>query len=98
MLYLHLSLLCVTACNVQVRMLHSFDYTLVYTCVLLALQGSHTHEHSISPVPAPLQHFKSGMTSMIAEEEEEEEEESLSPAEKIRKLQNDEEEVCEDML
>ncbi len=35
---------------------------------------------------------------MIAEEEEEEEEESLSPAEKIRKLQNDEEEVCEDML
>ena len=34
---------------------------------------------------------------MIAEEEEEEEEESLSPAEKIRKLQNDKEEVCEDM-
>ena len=31
------------------------------------------------------------------EEEEEEEEESPSPAKKIRKLQNDEEEVCKDV-
>jgi len=37
------------------------------------------------------------MTSIIPEEEEEEEQ-SPSPAKKIRKLQNDEEEVCEDML
>ena len=43
------------------------------------------------------------MTAMIPEEEEkeeeeeEEEEESPSPAKKIRKVQNDEEEVCKDV-
>ncbi len=37
------------------------------------------------------------MTGMIPEVEEEEEE-SPSPAKKIRKLQNDDEEVVEDML
>ena len=39
------------------------------------------------------------MTGMIPEEEEEEEEgeESPSPAKKIKKLQNDAEEVCEDV-
>ena len=45
--------------------------------------------------PCSLQHPTSAMTGMIPEEEEEE---SPSPAKKIRKLQNDEEEVCEDML
>ena len=69
--------------------------------MLLAQQDSHTHEHPISLVPAPLQHPKPAMTGMIPEEEEEEEEveeESPSPAKKIRKLQNDDEEVCEDIL
>ena len=42
-----------------------------------------------------LQHPTSAMTGMIPEEEEEE---SPSLAKKIRKLQNDKEEVCEDML
>ena len=53
---------------------------------------THTQEHSISLVPAPLQHPNPTMMGMIPEEEEEEE--SPSPAKKIRKLQNDEEEVC----
>ena len=48
-------------------------------------------------VPAPLQHPKSTMTGMMIPKEQEEEE-SPSPAKKIRKLPNDEEEVCEDML
>ena len=71
------------------------------TCLLLALQGSHTHKHLISLVPAPLQHPKSAMMGLLPVEEqgeEEEEEESPSPAKMIRKLQNDDEEVCEDML
>ena len=78
-------------------MAHSLDFILVYACVLLTLHESHTHEHSISLVPAPLQHPKSAMMGMTPEEEEEEEE-SPSPTKKIRKLHNDEEEVCQDML
>ena len=79
-------------------MLHSLDYILVYTCVLLALQGPpHTHEHLLSSVPAPLQHPKPDMMEE-KEEEEEEEDDSPSPAKKIRKLQNDEEKVYEDIL
>ena len=70
---------------------------LVYTCVLLSLHETPAHECSMSLVPVPLQHPTSAMTGMIPEEEEVEEE-SPSPAKKIRKLQNDEEEVCEDML
>ena len=42
-----------------------------------------------------LQHPTSAMTGMIPEEEEEE---SPSLAKKIRKLQNDEVEVCEDAM
>ena len=80
-------------------MLHSLDYILVYTCVLLALQGPpHTHEHLLSSVPAPLQHPKPDMMEEKEEEEEEEEDDSPSPAKKIRKLQNDEEKVYEDIL
>ena len=55
-----------------------------------------------------MQHPKPTMMGMIPkeekeqeeeqEEEEEEEEESPSPAKKIKKLQNDEEEVCQGIL
>ena len=95
MLCLHFSFLCVTACDVQVCYIYQTTYWYIRTCVLLALQDSHTLEHSISLVPAPLQHPKPAMPGMIPEEEEEK---SPSPTKKIRKLQNDEEEVCEDKL
>ena len=78
--------------------LHTGIYLCCYHC------WGHTHKHSISSVPAPLQHPKPAMMGMIPEEEkeqeeeQEEEEESPSPAKKIRKLQNDDEEVCQDIL
>ena len=77
--------LCVVGTEIEIE-IHSFTLPWV----------THTHERSISPVPAPLQHPKPAMTGIIPEEEEEEE--RPSHAKKIRKLQNDEEEVCEDML